>query len=131
MCVLAYPVIPSLQVLKKKCKDPLHCNFRAIGRLEGYDIRYHDCVQVVTDTKYQISNPNGRFDCYTEWYGENTDNLGTLIRDFFRWCSDEITIIQPISIISNDGFPCDVEEYKWKKDIMIIQDPFIVTKNIG
>jgi hypothetical protein len=131
MAVLKDPIIPSLQQLSTRCEDPIHCNYRNTGPVEGYDVRYHTCVKVISKTKYEMKNPDKRFDAYTIWHGYNRDNLGFLIRDFFRWMSDISILTQPKSIVTNDGFPYDVDENIWWDDTLCIQDPFIHLKNIA
>lgn len=132
MSALPDPVIPSLQKLENKCSSR-SCNFKtskSVLLLQDHqiikcDARYHDCVQIHNSTEYDLPVKGAT----TIWEGKNTDSISSLLKGFFQYYS--IPVNFTLSIISPDGIIFRPEELSHTKIPFIIQDPFIIGKNVA
>lgn len=130
MAVIDKPIIRSLQE-QFDCSWNEWCNYHTgIRRVEGYNMRYHTCIELMENGKYY--SPFGRRLTHTIMLTNNFDSLGTLIRGFFQFCAEGGLNI-PSSIIRNDGKPIFPKNDKkgWFESSLIIQDPFIRSKNVA
>lgn len=132
MSALPDPVIPSLQRLESKCSSRT-CNYKtskSVSLLQDHqiikcDARYHDCVQIRNSTEYDLHVKGAT----NVWEGRNTDSISSLLKGFFQYYS--IPVNFTLSIITPDGVIYRPEELSHTKCPFIIQDPFIISKNVA
>lgn len=133
---LEKPVIPSLQTLDANCKC-YDCHSRTNKSTLVYfkhkllycDTRYHDCVTVrnLTTNKY-ARDPCFHRPSTTVWNSYNNDSVSDLLCKFFEYFS--LSDNHVVSIFNNQGDLVDYGPSYWN-DYIIVQDPFLHTKNIA
>lgn len=128
------PIIPNLQNFESNRDDcpGRGCKFdNARYYVEKQQVRYHDCIQVVSVSKYQINKESRRKgSAHTQWDGYCLDNLGEIMLAFFKWASKIENLTKHMSI---RFCPQEIPNppRKWFKKSMVIQDPFIISKNVA
>lgn len=136
---LVNPVLPCLQDYNEPCyapncyslSDNNHMIFQKTGSLdEGVDSSFHTCLEIknnVTD-KYA---PSRQRNIFSEWESNNGLHLVTLLEAFFKYFSNEDNFKQ-VSIIKEHGQLVKTKNNNiWSGDYVVIQDPFLIKKNIG
>lgn len=134
---LKNPVLPSLQYLDANCQSR-YCHSRTSKlnlvcfnyNLVYCDTRYHDCVQIQnTATQKYMTEPNiYKNEVRTIWKSHNKDSLSQLLCKFFDYFSDPENHI--VSIYNNRGELVDYSHSYWN-DYIIVQDPFLHSKNVA
>ncbi|KAI7907408.1 uncharacterized protein BX663DRAFT_137209 [Cokeromyces recurvatus] len=134
MAGLENPLIPSLQNLNVRCENK-SCNSRAFNKIIPVfynnhiihcDVRYHDCV-CIRQRSYPLKKQNNDV---TLWEGNNKDTVAELVTKFFLFYSDAVNYV--VSIITDDGKPVgNIDMNFWPERPIIVQDPFILTKNVA
>ncbi|GAN01760.1 conserved hypothetical protein [Mucor ambiguus] len=128
------PIIPNLHNFKSNgdecpgygCKIGIRNHV-----VENQQVRYHDCIEVISDSKYQIKKEKRRQGSVrTQWDGFCLDDLGKIMLDFFKWASKIENLTTHISI-RYSGMDIPNVPDKWFKKSMVIQDPFILSKNVA
>ncbi|EPB87642.1 hypothetical protein HMPREF1544_05525 [Mucor circinelloides 1006PhL] len=128
------PILPNLQNFRSNC-DECHGYGCKSGITDYYvgkqQVCYHDCVEVISDSKYQMrKDPGGYGGTKTQWDGYCLDSLGVIILEFFKWASKIDNLTRHMSIYHS---PEDIPSApnKWFRKSMVIQDPFILDKNVA
>ncbi|CEP12640.1 hypothetical protein [Parasitella parasitica] len=129
------PIVPNLQDLTDATDECTgrKCKFgKARYFVENQRVRYHDCVEVVSQTKYQMPREPVRrgSPVTTRWDSYCHDNLGEVVLDFFKWASNLENLTRHMSIRYASG-EIPNPPRKWFKKSMVIQDPFIESKNVA
>jgi len=89
------------------------------------------CVEVISDSKYQTKKEQGRQAAtITQWDGYCLDNLGKIMLEFFKWASNIENLTRHMSICYSDMDIPNVPN-KWFRKSMVIQDPFVLSKNVA
>ncbi|KAL9543591.1 hypothetical protein MBANPS3_008044 [Mucor bainieri] len=128
------PIIPNLHNFKSNCDEcrGYGCKIGTTNHIvEKQQVRYHDCIEVVSGSKYQVKKEKRRQDCVTtRWDGFCFDNLGKIMLDFFKWASNIENLTTHMSI-RYSGMDIPNVPNKFFKKSMVIQDPFILIKNVA
>ncbi|KAK4514989.1 uncharacterized protein ATC70_002598 [Mucor velutinosus] len=66
----------------------------------------------------------------TQWDGYCLDNLGKIMLEFFKWASNIENLTRHMSICYSDMDIPNVPN-KWFRKSMVIQDPFVLSKNVA
>ncbi|CAO3654470.1 unnamed protein product [Mucor fragilis] len=126
------PIVPNLHNFKSNGEEcPVYgCKIGITDHIvEKQQVRYHDCIEVISDSKYQVKKEGGRQgSATTRWDSFCLDNLGKIILDFFKWGSNIENLTTYMSI-RYSGMDIPNVPNKWFKKSMVIQDPFILSKN--
>ncbi|GAN08754.1 pap 25a associated domain family protein [Mucor ambiguus] len=137
MAGLETPVIPSLQKLAKchskncKSKTGRQVLLYHDHQLIRCDARYHDCVHVKNSatSEYLLEPHTGKNDTITYWESKNKDTVSQLLNKFFVYYSNPNN--RAVSIITSDGKLYNQDTHRWHGQPIIVQDPFILTKNVA
>lgn len=127
------PVIPCLQELPKNStcnfKDCLYNKNKQFVATTKYDniikemrFLYHTCVIIKSGNE----DLNTVLENKTTWTSHNSDNLGTLLIAFFRYCADVKNITGGVSIAQAGR-----TSYRNSSMSITIQDPFLPINNIS
>ncbi|KAF1802358.1 hypothetical protein FB192DRAFT_1377725 [Mucor lusitanicus] len=126
-------IVPNLQEFRSNSDEcPRHgCKIGITHFRDREEVRYHDCIEVISGSKYQVKKESRRHGgAVTQWDGFCLDNLGKIMLEFFKWASKIDNLTTHMSIrYSGMNIP-DVPS-KWFKKSMVIQDPFILSKNVA
>ncbi|KAI8070624.1 uncharacterized protein B0P05DRAFT_186484 [Gilbertella persicaria] len=139
MIGLEQPLIPSLQKSNLRCQSK-HCNAKRGKFVHLYhdhqiircDARYHDCVHIrnTATSTYKMSPPVGKNDTITYWEGANKDTVSSILTQFFAYYANPSNHI--VSIVTEDGaLYGNYEPSYWHGNPIIVQDPFILGKNVA
>jgi len=137
MAGLETPVIPSLQKSVKchsrncKSKTGRQVLLYHDHQLIRCDARYHDCVHVKNSatSEYLLEPHTGKNDTITYWESKNKDTVSRLLHKFFVYYSNPNNRV--VSIITSDGKLYNQDAHRWNGQPIIVQDPFILTKNVA
>ncbi|KAG1227884.1 hypothetical protein G6F35_002476 [Rhizopus arrhizus] len=130
------PVIPSLQNLSVPCVYK-KCNWKAARpslvfhdkRIMECATRFHDCVAIENLITNEFTPPKSSTSTTpTVWKSSNFFLVGSLLIDFFHYYSQPENL--RVSIISGEKMLTSYPLKSRDRDI-IIQDPFLITKNVA
>lgn len=85
----------------------------------------------MSDSKYQMNKKSRQQSpAYARWDGYCLDNLGEIMLSFFKWASKIENLTKHMSVrFCPQEIPNPPK--KWFKKSMVIQDPFIVSRNVA
>ncbi|OBZ85590.1 Terminal uridylyltransferase 7 [Choanephora cucurbitarum] len=123
------PVLPNLQQLTDaECKSK-RCHYkRATRPVEGFDVRYHDCVIIDNKETEDFAITYDLDEHSTLWPSTSTKGVGELLVEFLEYFSNRDNLFKTMSISS----PLDKIEMQkaWEHHLIVFPDPFFKTRNV-
>lgn len=140
MVGLDTPIIPSLQKLNARCQSRT-CKSKTGKQVSLYhdhqiircDARYHDCVHIINSvtSEYTIQPSVGNNENITYWESKNKDTVSQIVAKFFAYYSEPSNLV--VSIVQENGKLCggySIYQH-WSGHSVVVQDPFIHSKNVA
>lgn len=105
--------------------------FQKTGSLDtGIDSSFHTCLEIENNLTDKYT-PTRRRKLFSVWESNNNLNLLSLLENFFMYFKNADNF-KNVSIINQGGQLVKAKNNNiWSGDCVVIQDPFLIKKNIG